>query len=39
MNKALLDTDILSEILKAKNAGIVAKTLSTKRVSDNSQSR
>jgi len=30
MNKALLDTDILSEILKAKNAGVVAKAIKYK---------
>ena len=30
MKKALLDTDILSEILKAKNAGIVSKAVEYK---------
>src|SRR3972149_7800550 len=30
MNKALLDTDILSEILKAKNAAIVSKAVEYK---------
>ena len=30
MNKALLDTDILSEILKAKNAGIISKAVEYK---------
>ena len=30
MNKVLLDTDILSEILKAKNAGIVSKAVKYK---------
>lgn len=30
MNKALLDTDILSEILKAKNAGVVSKAVEYK---------
>ena len=30
MNKALLDTDILSEILKAKNAGVVANAIKYK---------
>lgn len=30
MNKALLDTDILSEILKAKNAAVVSKAVAYK---------